>query len=283
MRANCCRWRTVSATMSNRPASEPPIWRWIVTAVITNVKFFEPTRSAMSASASSIGLPSCVSVSTRLNSLGGRLGALVDDRLDALAEAVAGLERRGDRDQQVGQLVLELAGRAPCAFERDVADRGAERRSPSAPAISSDDDAEHARRSRPSTNARAGADRRAARRAGAAGRRARAVAASCLNCLHVRERILDRVDEACCALPRGLPCAARLRRLRRRAAMCGSMRALRRAARGVRRTRSSSESRIRPPTTSADQQRADRAVAGRRDQPRRGVRGCAGSKASVAS
>ena len=55
--------------MSKRPASEPPIWRWIVTAVITKEKFFEPTRSAMSTSASSMGLPSCVSVRTRLNSL----------------------------------------------------------------------------------------------------------------------------------------------------------------------------------------------------------------------
>ena len=39
--------------------------------------------------------------------LAGRLVALVDDRLDALLEAVAGLERRGERDQQVGELVLE--------------------------------------------------------------------------------------------------------------------------------------------------------------------------------
>ena len=67
-RANCCRARTVSATMSKSAASEPPTWRWIVTAVITNEKFFEPTRSAISPSESSIGRPSCVSVSTRLNS-----------------------------------------------------------------------------------------------------------------------------------------------------------------------------------------------------------------------
>ena len=38
LRANCCRWRTVSATMSKRPASEPPTWRWIVTAVIANAE-----------------------------------------------------------------------------------------------------------------------------------------------------------------------------------------------------------------------------------------------------
>src|ERR671936_563888 len=68
LRANCCRERTVSATMSKRPASDPPTWRWIVTAVIANSKFFEPTRSAMSASASSIGRPRDVSVRTRFSS-----------------------------------------------------------------------------------------------------------------------------------------------------------------------------------------------------------------------
>src|ERR1051325_8788119 len=44
LRANCCRWRTVSATMSNRPARLPPTWRWIGTAVITKEKFSEPAR-----------------------------------------------------------------------------------------------------------------------------------------------------------------------------------------------------------------------------------------------
>ena len=68
LRANCCRWRTVSATMSNSEASDPPTCRWIVTAVIANSKFFEPARSAMSARPSSIGRPSDVSVRTRLNS-----------------------------------------------------------------------------------------------------------------------------------------------------------------------------------------------------------------------
>ena len=165
LRANCCRWRTVSATMSKRPASEPPIWRWIVTAVITNVKFSEPTRSAMLASASSIGLPSCVSVSTRLNSLGGRLGALLDDGLDALPEAVAGLQRRGDRDQQVGQLVLELA-HAAAALKETTADRARRRRSPSARASASDDrpsdraeEAEHERGAGADREQLAGAER----------------------------------------------------------------------------------------------------------------------------
>ena len=68
LRPNCCRCRTVSATRSNRFASEPPTWRWMVTAVMVNSKFFEPTRSDMSLSASSIDRPSPVSVSTRLNS-----------------------------------------------------------------------------------------------------------------------------------------------------------------------------------------------------------------------
>src|SRR6266540_696255 len=48
--------------------SEPPTWRWIVTAVIANSKFFEPARSAIASSASSIGRPNEVSVRTRLNS-----------------------------------------------------------------------------------------------------------------------------------------------------------------------------------------------------------------------
>ena len=39
-----------------------------VTAVMTKDRFFDWTRSAISASASSIGRPSCASVSTRLNS-----------------------------------------------------------------------------------------------------------------------------------------------------------------------------------------------------------------------
>ena len=69
LRANCWRSRTVSATMSNRPASEPPTCRWMFTAVITKEKFFEPMRSAVSCSAASIGRPSCVSVRTRRSSL----------------------------------------------------------------------------------------------------------------------------------------------------------------------------------------------------------------------
>ena len=44
LRWNCWRWRTVSATMSKMPARLPPTWRWIVTAVMTNSRFFEPTR-----------------------------------------------------------------------------------------------------------------------------------------------------------------------------------------------------------------------------------------------
>src|SRR5438034_589972 len=55
LRANCCRFRTASATMSKSPARLPPTWRWMVTAVMTNWRFFEPTRSAISSSASSIG------------------------------------------------------------------------------------------------------------------------------------------------------------------------------------------------------------------------------------
>jgi hypothetical protein len=54
--------------MSKSPASEPPTWRWIVTEVITKSRFLEPTRSHISLSASSMALPSRVSVSTRLNS-----------------------------------------------------------------------------------------------------------------------------------------------------------------------------------------------------------------------
>ncbi len=116
--------------MSKRPASEPPTWRWIVTAVIANSKFFEPTRSAISASASSIGRPRPVSVSTRLNSSDrGRL-ALVDDRLHALLERVARLERRRDRDQQVRQLRLERAEPAPHAAPHDD-ERDEPRRPPS--------------------------------------------------------------------------------------------------------------------------------------------------------
>src|SRR5881409_1345561 len=33
LRWNCCLWRTVSATMSKRPASEPPTCVWTLTAV----------------------------------------------------------------------------------------------------------------------------------------------------------------------------------------------------------------------------------------------------------
>ncbi len=42
-----------------------------------------------------------------LELLARRLDTLVDDRLQGLLEAVAGLERGGDADQEVGQLVLE--------------------------------------------------------------------------------------------------------------------------------------------------------------------------------
>src|SRR5918992_106454 len=47
LRWNCCRWRTVSATMSKSPASEPPTCRWIVTALMTNSKLDDPTRAAI--------------------------------------------------------------------------------------------------------------------------------------------------------------------------------------------------------------------------------------------
>ena len=106
--------------MSKRPASEPPTWRWIVTAVIDEREVLRadaarPSRRARRPSAGR----GCVSVSTRLNSLlAGRL-ALVDDRLDPLAEAVPGLQRRGERDQQVGQLVLERRRAACCALKHD--------------------------------------------------------------------------------------------------------------------------------------------------------------------
>ncbi len=54
--------------MSNSPASEPPTWFWIVTAVTMNEKFFEPSRSAMSAIDASICRPRLASASTRWNS-----------------------------------------------------------------------------------------------------------------------------------------------------------------------------------------------------------------------
>src|SRR5437588_7872758 len=47
---------------------------------------------------------------------------LLDDVLDPLPEAVAGLERRGDRHQQVGERVLDLA-EAPERLEPDKAER----------------------------------------------------------------------------------------------------------------------------------------------------------------
>ena len=49
-----------------------------------------------------------------LELLARRLAALVDDALQALLEAVAGLQRGGERDQQVGQLVLEGRDAAGC-------------------------------------------------------------------------------------------------------------------------------------------------------------------------
>ena len=102
------------------------------TAVTTNERFFEPTRSAMSSSASSIGRPSRVSVSTRLNSFRGRLDALVDDRLDAPAGSCGPPSARRRRDQEVGQLVLER--RQPALrLERHEheRERAAEREQPS--------------------------------------------------------------------------------------------------------------------------------------------------------
>ena len=72
-----------------------------------NERFFEPTRSAMSFIASSSGRPSLVSVEHAVELLRRRLGAVVDDRLERLLEAVARLERRRHADEEVGELVLE--------------------------------------------------------------------------------------------------------------------------------------------------------------------------------
>ena len=52
----------------------------------------------------------------------GGLGAFVDDRLDRVPEGVAGLKRGGDRDQKVGELVVERLDPHP-GLELDVEDR----------------------------------------------------------------------------------------------------------------------------------------------------------------
>ena len=209
----------------------------------------------MLTSASSIGLPSCVSVSTRLNSLCGRLGALFDDRLDALAEAVARLERRGDRDQQVGQLVLEAA-QAAARLPGDVARSGW--RTPIA--ISDErqratDRPEH--RDEERQHERARRRRSPSSSPGRSGRSARSISRSRrLNCLTFAKTLLDRVDE---------PGARRRAASLRRAPLPPSVRRPRCAARCRRfsaalalrrRTRSQQASRIRR----ADDERQDRAV-----------------------
>ena len=68
LRACRCRSRTVSASVSKRPASEPPVWDWTFTAVATYSKSLDPIRSHIAASASSSGRPSRSSPSTRPNS-----------------------------------------------------------------------------------------------------------------------------------------------------------------------------------------------------------------------
>ena len=60
-----------------------------------------------------------------LELLRSRLGTLLDSRLDALAERVARLQRRRDRDQQIGQLVLEPP-EASGSLQTDVEERGRE-------------------------------------------------------------------------------------------------------------------------------------------------------------
>src|SRR5205823_2884526 len=57
-----------------------------------------------------------------LELLRGRAVAFVDDVLDALAEAVPGLEGRGDGDQEVGEGVLDRP-QAPARLEPDEAER----------------------------------------------------------------------------------------------------------------------------------------------------------------
>ena len=68
LRACRCRSRTVSASVSKRPASEPPVCDWTFTAVATYSKSLDPIRSHIAASASSSGRPSRSSPSTRPNS-----------------------------------------------------------------------------------------------------------------------------------------------------------------------------------------------------------------------
>ena len=93
--------------MSRMSARLPPTVRWMFTAITTNPKLYDFMRWAIASRACSDCMPSWVSASTRENSFGGRLGALVDGALDRLVERVAGLQRRCHRDQRLGQLVLE--------------------------------------------------------------------------------------------------------------------------------------------------------------------------------
>ena len=111
--------------MSKRPASEPPIWRWIVTAVTTNVRLLGADALGHVEERIVHRLAELRLGEHALELVRGRLGAFVDDRLDSLAEAVAGFQRRGQRDEHVRQLVLEPAQPA-ASLPRDIADRHGE-------------------------------------------------------------------------------------------------------------------------------------------------------------
>ena len=109
--------------MSNSPASEPPTWRWIVTAVITNAKFFEPTRSAISASAV-VHRPAEPRLGQHpLELLARRRPALVDDGLEPLLEAVARLQRRRERDRAGRAAGSRTRSCAACALSADDHER----------------------------------------------------------------------------------------------------------------------------------------------------------------
>ena len=108
--------------MSKRPASEPPTWFWIVTAVTMNAKFFEPSRSAMSAHRRLDRAAEARLGEHALELLLRRILRLLDQRLDALLEAVAGLERRRHGHQQVGELLVER-GQALARLALHEADR----------------------------------------------------------------------------------------------------------------------------------------------------------------
>src|SRR6266536_3624653 len=115
---------TVSATVSRISARFPPTSRWTFTAMMAHLNSSVPTRSARAFIASSTGLPSRTSATTRENSGAVGFSDLLGHRVESLEEAVTRSHRARQDRHHVWQLAMKVADPL-VQFEAQVSPRDA--------------------------------------------------------------------------------------------------------------------------------------------------------------